>query len=261
MFGRLFGSKPAAAPAPGPQFCMVALPQATPPDAAAVGKAYRDVFPTSPLHAVKSGPEGMQFQSGGITVIATAIPVPIPSGDIEGAAARSWMWPEAGTAMHSQQGHFIVAAVEREPAVEAAMAVSRVAAAVSHAGKAVGIYWGNSGQVHRPDLFVEMVRDLEPPVPLWIGIVISAEKRGGPFTLTTCGLRSFGHKELEIIDTSLGVGDLRGLAFDLANYLIENGPVLEHGHTFGRSAEEKWRVEHTTSQFRKGEPVIRLHVP
>ncbi|MCC6738059.1 MAG: DUF4261 domain-containing protein [Planctomycetia bacterium] len=261
MLGWLFKSKPAPPPEPGPQFCMVALPQPATPDAAAVAKAFRAVFPGKALDIVESDPEAMQFRSGDVPVMATAIPLPIPAGDIEAAAARSWMWPQAAAAMRSQRGHVIVAAIDNASAREAAIAVSRVAGAMAHAGKAVGIYWGNSGQIHRPDMFVEMVRDLDPPLPLWVGIVISARSREGPFTLSTCGLRSLGHKELEIIDTHLGIGDLRGTVFDISNYLLDNGPVLEHGHTFGRSPAEKWKVEHTTSKFREGEPVIRLHIP
>ena len=104
-----------------------------------------------------------------------------------------------------------------------------------------------------------------PPTPRKPGTPAPPPVPGGsasaPCTLTTHGMTNFGHHELEIIDTHMPVGDLRLLAFSTTAYLLKRGPILKHNQTFGRTATEKFKVEHTTSRFRENEPVIRLHVP
>jgi hypothetical protein len=152
-------------------------------------------------------------------------------------------------------------------AAEEALAVSRAAAAICRAGDPVGVYRGSSVQVHSPALFIDAIAGYEGeddvlPVMLWVNSLISGDSEQGPFTMTTIGLAPFGHKELEVIDArSMSFGDLRGWTYDTSNYLLRRGPVFLHGQTCGPSAADKWKTEHTTSKFKKGEQVIRIHIP
>lgn len=268
MLGRIFGRRPEPGPKAGPQFCMVALATPQAPSPEALAEAWGSLFPRHPPLTLEKDEEGAAgFESGGRSILFLHVPIPIPAGDIESACAGSWMWPEAATEMKRQTSHLIVTAVpgEKSSVVNEALNATRAAAAVCRAGGAVGVYWGNGGQVHKPEVFVEFATSCDEddmlPVMLWIGLRVSGPDREGSFTLSTHGLRPFGHKELEVVDTSMPVGDLRMTAFDVVEYLLKNGPVLKHGHTFGPSADVKWKVEHTTSRFRKGEAVVRLEIP
>ncbi len=270
MFKKLFGSKVASNPKPGPQICMPTLATETPPSAAAIIAAWKSLFPKHPpLNGADSQDQVYSFEADGMTVMVAAMPMPIPSGDIESACELSWMWEDAATEMKRQKSHFIITALHAKgmgaDPVSEAMLVSRTAAAVCKASQAVGVYWGNGVQVHKPEFFIEAVQSFEEddllPCMLWVGQIVSGDSQEGPFTLSTVGLKHFGHKDIEVIDTSMHPGELRSTIYDLINYLLSNGPILKHCQTFGPSADIKWQVEHTTSKFRPGEPVIRLHIP
>jgi hypothetical protein len=263
------GSRAAPDPKPGPQMCMVALPSTGGLSGARVAAAWRELFPKHPCPEPAEHERGMfSLDLDEASIVLGTMEMPIPAGDIESACAVSWMWPGAAEQMKRQRAHCVIVSApgerRRGPLLEA-LAVTRAAAATCRAADAVGVYWGSAGQLHRPDFFVDAARDFAepdgPPTMLWVGLIVSASSRNGPYTLTTRGLRPFGHKELEIIDTRLGIGDLRMAVFEVITYLLTTGPVFKHGQTFGRSAEEKWTIEHTTSRFRKREPVIRLHIP
>ncbi len=262
MLGKLFGKREPQSknPEPGPQLGMLALRSGKGLSPTRICAAWAELFPQIPALEAKpaekkDGNAVAEFVSDGRTLFLAAMPAPIPVGDIDYAVSRSWMWPDAANCMAEQRAHAIVMTVSNNgPSnpVEEAMAVSRLIAAAAKAGDCVGVYWGNSAQVHSPEMFIDAMQSFEDdlPVMLWVGLAISAHGPSGPFTLSTLGLRPFGHKELEIIESRRDVGDLRMTALNLAGYVLQNGPVLKHGDTFGASETERIKVQHTMSKFR-----------
>lgn len=261
MLGRLLKRRRSSAPEAGPQICMVAFGSVDAPSPASIRDAWTELFPDILLELMRGDDSAPGFVVGGRAVMCVPVPFPIPSADIEWAARRSWMWPEAEREMARQRSHMLLATTADGDPVEAAMAATRVAAAACRAGDGVGVYWGSGGQVHKPQFVIDTITDLDPAVPIWVGLVISRDDSSGLYTLSTLGLAALGHKEFEILDTRMEPDDLAGTAYDLVAYVVSNGPVLADGNTFGPTAEDKWRVEHTGSALRKGEQVIRLHVP
>lgn len=265
MFNRIFGrAKSPPDPRPEPQLGMLALRSTDGLNGPAITAAWEDLFPgAGPLTGTVGDKGAWEFKHSDRSLILAQAPFPIPRGDIESACERSWMWKEAEQEMAGQTSHLIVLTHAHAAPVEEAIAVSRLLAAAAKCGDPAGVYWGNCGQVHKPALFIDAMRSFTGgnlPVMLWVGVVVSADRENGPFTLSSRGLRCFGHKELEIIDAPVSVGRLRMLAYEVINYLLLSGPVLKHGHTFGQSRTERFRVEHTTSRFRENEPVLRLHM-
>lgn len=264
MFGKLFGSKGGAdvpAPRPGPQLCMVALRSPRGLTSGAVLREWQALFPDIPIAVADSKKAQMTFQCGdGTTVIVAGVPTPIPMEELSAVAERSWMWPQAMAELASHKMHLLVTAFD-VGAVEQARSVTNAAAAICKVADVAGIYWGNGGQVHAPGLFVSMACGLKVPVPLWIRTMLSAKSPKGPSTFSSFGLPSFGHKEFEVIDTRMPPDDLRDTMCAVIEYVLTNGPVLRHGDSFGPTPQDHWKVEHTTSRFREGDPVIRLHIP
>jgi hypothetical protein len=271
MFGKLFGrKKPTPKPDPGPQLGMLMLRSLDGVTGDRIASAWAELFPELPAlkrnrDDAKGGEGVFGFNVGGQTLFLAVMPVPIPHPEINDAVESSWMWSRKDTSYKEQKAHAIATATPLGTPVTDALAVSRLLAAAAKASDSIGIYWGNARLVHKAPLFIDAVKDFgggeSLPVMMWVGLAISGKSANGPFTLTTHGLNHFGHREFEIIDTSMGIGDLRMLAYRMSEYVLQKGPVLKHGDTFGGSAEERIKVEHTTSRFRKGEPVVRLLVP
>lgn len=276
MLNWLLGKRRSAdTPKAGPQMAMPAFLDDAPPRADAIVAAWSSLFPAQPAlkHDAEPGPDNgpLAFSSDGRMLMLAHMPGPIPWPEVEEACQASWMWPEAVAKLKPHRSHAVCVCIPRpgdaEPGSAAAdaMALSRLIAAALRAGKSAGVYWGNAGVCHSPEMFIRIVQEADdnepPPVMLWVGLRISAPGPNGPFTLTTRGLGPLGHKEFEVIDTRMRIGDLRILAYDVSTYVLSAGPVLLHGQTFGRTADERMRIEHTRSRFRRGEDVIRLHIP
>ena len=59
----------------------------------------------------------------------------------------------------------------------------------------------------------------------------------------------------------MAIGDLRMTLLDLAIYVLENGPVMKHGQTFGPSEKVRWTIRHEPSQLVDGRDAIVLGIP
>lgn len=274
MFSRLFRRKKPSAPKAGPPLCMLLLRsnEGFTPDR--ILAAWTEIFPTLPPPTrVQDDALGdddsaaIILDCDGHHVFLAVMPVPIPPDEIASAAERSPLWRDEQGDLSAQRAHAIATVMHGgEDPIPATTALTRVVAAAAHAGDSIAIYWGAAGMVHGRDLFIDFARDAAEDTSLhallWVNVHVSGRSEQGPFTLTTEGLARLGLRELEIIDaSSIPLADLREWAADTISYLIDNGPVLLHGQTIGRSADEKWRIDHTTSAFRPGEPVVRIAIP
>ncbi len=266
MLKRLFRkAADAPNPEPGPQMSMVALRSDKGLNPAEVCRAWSELFPSEPALIARGQQESVfEYQVSDQSLMVAHMEIPIPPGDLDFACARSWMWPEAAAGLAGHTTHAVIVPMLSGNPVDEAMLGSRIACALIRSGDVAGVYWGNGGQVHKPDLFLAMVTELDGdgllPLPAWVGLAVSGRSPSGPFTLTTMGLAPFGHKEFEILNAKTDIGGLRGMVYDVIGYVLENGPVLRHGDTFGPDPQTRWRIEHTVSKFRRGEPVIRLHL-
>lgn len=272
MFKKLFSAKADASPdpTPGPQIGMLALRTGKGLSPSRIIAEWARLFPNQPPlteEPSKDGKKGVaSFDSGGRSITLAAMPAPIPQAEIDEAADRSWMWPEAKDQMRQQKAHAIAVSTPVDEPVAEAWAATRLLAAAASAGDTCGIYWGSGGVVHKPDSFISLAKSCGEeqdmlPVMLWIGTLVSADGPKGPFTLTTYGMRAFGHKEFEIIDTRLHPSELVPMVSDWMNYLLLKGPIFKHGQTCGPTPSDKWKIEHTVSKFREGEGVIRIRIP
>ena len=265
MFKRWFGGgergdEGAERLAPGPQLCMPLFASGkglTPKEIAA---AWRELFGLGGFE-IKAADRGvLEVKVDGGAVYVMPMPAPVPGAEIGEAMERSWMFQRGRERVAGHTLHAIVTAIGGQDAVAEAKRVTRVTAALAKAGDCVGVYWGNGAQVHQPAFFIDTAQHAPGlGAMLWVGLMVTAPSPKGPFTLSSTGMRAFGQMELEILDAPMELGELRLLAIAVIEYLLEHGPVLEHGHTFGRSDAERFAVEHGRSEFRD-ERVLRVRV-
>jgi hypothetical protein len=140
-------------------------------------------------------------------------------------------------------------------------AASRIAASLLKVDGGPGWYVGSAGMVHSSAAVWDWVKAAEgdwvPMLPFWIHTLVTQDQEG-TYSASTIGMEMFGHRDFEIVWSSMPPVSLREWLFDLCAYVLERGPVLLHGQTFGRSAEEKWKIEVGTSRLGKEGTVIRL---
>lgn len=235
----------------------------TAPSPQAIVDAWKTLAPHGPsMTLAETGQGSFDLRVEDRSVLGIHIGKPIPSTEAIDVVSMSWMWKGEETPVRDHQSHAIVTA-SGGSAVDAAWDVARVCAAMLAAAGpgAAALYWGAARQVHRPELAIGFGSDKAMPLPLWMGITISAASSAGPFSAATHGLEAFGHKEFEVIATRAGIGDLRSALYDLGAHVLKKGPVLLDGQTFGPDASTHWNVTHEPSKLVPGRQIIRLHMP
>jgi hypothetical protein len=258
----LFGSRKKETKA-GPQLAMPLFASSDAIVPEVVVERWARLFPAQrPLRVVGRENAVIEYALEDRQLMALHVPAAIPEGEALGAVRSSWMWQESDEAVRRHRAHAVVTAPTAGDPVRDAWNVARLAAAMLDAGDGAALYWGSSRQVHTPKVVEQFATsDDLAPVPLWVGVTISAESSSGPFSAATHGLESLGHKEFEVLATRTGIGELRTILLDLALYVLERGPVLKHGETFGPSADTRWTVRHARSKLVEGRDAIVLGIP
>ena len=246
-----------------PQIAMPLFADTVPDRQEAVVAAWQRLSANGPQLVALQGKGGIdEYAIDGRSVFVAHVAAPIPNDESRHAVRTSWMWRGSDDVLQSHRAHAIVTATQQESALAGAWDVAQVSAALLAAGSGVALYWGSSRQVHTAKIAIQFgASPSTAPVPLCVGIRISAAAQTGPFSASTCGLEALGHKEFEVRDTKMGIGELRMTLLDLAGYVLDNGPVLMHGQTTGLTAAARWKVSHEPSQLMKGHDVIVLAIP
>lgn len=237
-------------------------------DAELSGKAIRADFHESwPDHPKPKKSEGKEdtisFGVGDDCVMLGVMPAPIPWDDLEGPCETSWLWPEAKAVLRKHTDHIIVTVMsEDEDPVERAKLLTRVCASVlATCDEALGVYWGDAALVNSSKTFRDFTHETlaEDGLPVYLWVDFRAGKaEDGRTAGFTHGLAALGHREFETESASDTPGDLRERLSALAQYVLENGPVIKDGNTVGGDEYEKIRVELVSSAFGNPKKVLRL---
>jgi hypothetical protein len=200
------------------------------------------------------------FRIGLADVILAKMPAPIPWSDLEIVSATSFLWPDATAVLKQHKAHLVIAVKgELHPIPLAGLLTQATGAVLSTLPDALGVYWRGVLVIPR-DLFIEFAVDIlpkGPPIHIWVDFRVGRKDNNRTFGFTA-GMAALGHMELEAPDSPETPGMLRQRFGDLADYVLENGPVIGDGHTVGRDARERIRVKYGDSAFGHEGKVMRL---
>ncbi len=240
---------------------MVALRQPALPDPAVLSSVLRQRWSDKPRFGrIKREDQTLLCDIGEAAAVIGLIPMPISSGDIEPACSASLAWPEARTSLENHTAHLICSVAGVIEKKVAAFHLTKLVAAVVEVTQAAGVYWGAATMVHSPEMFVEQAAEMTTeylPLHLWIHFGVAAA--AGKVSLRTKGMSALGFMDIEIIDSEHSIEDTVDFAFNTAHYLLDYGPILAGGHTFGMSPDQKVLVRHVPSVVDEDETVYRLH--
>jgi hypothetical protein len=199
------------------------------------------------------------FRVGALDVIAGHMPAPIPWSDLEGPCAMSWLWKDAASVLRTHATHLILTVSGDEGPIDRLRLLTQVTAAIlASCPEAVGVFWTHAAMVIQPPLFREFATEMiERPLYLWVDFRVGSNAAGKTSGFTT-GMESLGLMELETEDSPEPAGELRERLFGLANYLLDNGPVIGDGDTIGEDANERIQVVYADSAFGHKGKVMRL---
>jgi hypothetical protein len=151
----------------------------------------------------------------------------------------------------------------RPDPIQDALALTRaLGSLVAASDQALGVYWGAAPHVvSREQALIDDFGPESLPVFTWVAFWPIRLDDGRP-GLVTHGLAHFDQNEMIIVGgTDAKLGTLFELAVDAAHYVLVNGPILEDGHTFGRTETEKLPVRHVPAPWDASETVVQLEMP
>jgi len=242
---------------------MITLTKATVPSTTSF-KKHLSAYPLSfPLSDLKEKDDMLTFTVGSAVGAVALMPAPIPWEDLEGPCATAWYWPEATETIREHSNHLIVSLLSPEyDPITVAQLLTSITGAAAEASNATGIYWGEGTLVHSPKTFADQAKEMTReylPLYLWVDFRVQSAGRN-TIDLFTTGLQYFGHMEIEVHKSKLQPMDLIGRVFNVAHYLLDNGPVLKHGDTIGGDEKEKIRVKHMGSMWDNSRKVLVLEM-
>lgn len=201
------------------------------------------------------------FEWGDATIAYTLVPRPIPWSQLEGPCSIAWYWPEAEQAFRSQSAHlFVTLFDEGRKAVDKAIRLTQFTAALASLAPAMGIVWGAAGNVHEPEAFDELAREMNPdhlPLHLWIDFRMEPIEEDG-WRLFTTGLEPLDHPEIEVVRYDGDPQELLDHVYNIAHYLLDKGVSLQNGETIGLTDSLQASVRHDTSMLGGDQQVIQL---
>ena len=198
-----------------------------------------------------------------VAVVLGHMPGPVPWDSLAGPASVSLLWPESEQPLNAHKSHMIVTiAGEMEPVPQAILLTQATTAVLSATESALGVLWCNAQMLVRKDLFCEFAEKIMPqgpPLHIWLNMRAGDAPDGSGLTAGfTEGMTALGHMEFETLNSTDDVGELRDRLYSLAEYVLENGPVIRDGDTIGESANERIRVIYADSAFEQEGQVMRL---
>jgi hypothetical protein len=233
--------------------------------AAAFTKLLKIRFPDSDNIAVRpvdDKPGLLSATIGESEVILTIIGAPYPWSDLEGPCATSLHWENASDEVRACSGHMIITVMnDFSSAVKRAEVLTHVSAAVLEScPEAAGLYWGNAAMIWPREKYLSIAPasiDESTSVILWVDVRINPISRTSTSGFT-CGLRALDLMEFEVTKAPEPPSELYDRLMSMADYLIENGPVIKDGDTVGATASEKIKIRYGESQVGFNEPVMHM---
>ena len=194
------------------------------------------------------------FTADGETVAIAHIPAPIPSGDIEETANYAYNWQTVLEDTKDHKSHLIVSLMQGgRDKIKRFKIFTQVLCSLLRTTKAIGIYKGSQSLLVPKDDYLseaELMSDDYLPLNLWIYFGLRVTEKGN--SGYTYGMKEFNKTEIEIVNSSQSLEDIRGFLFNIAHYVLEYDVIFRDGQTVGGSDEQKIAISFSKGQFVEG---------
>ncbi len=180
--------------------------------------------------------------------------IPIPSSDIKETAIYAYNWQTALEDTDEHQSHLIVSLMQGgQDQIKRFKIFTKIICSLLRTTNAIGIYKGNQSLLIPKDDYLNEAQVMSEeflPLNLWIyfGLRVTDKGKSG----YTYGLKEFNKTEMEILDSSKSMEDIREFLFNITHYVLDNDITFQDGQTIGDSAEEKILIKFSKGRFTEG---------
>ncbi len=234
--------------------CFVLLRETPEFDSERFRKSFTDRWPGNPIidiEASESVTTTIEFADDECVIVGA-----MPAKAItENSDTWTPLWVDANSEIPLHQSHLVVTAVAKNRNdVDKAMMVTRVVDAILRSNpSSMGVLWGRHAHPVSKKSFNEICETLEEgavPHTLWISYRVTPGVNSTSDNLVdssgmTRGMDAFGLREIVCMLSPETPDEMFLRISSLAEYLLENGPVINDGDTVGETASEKIRVRYS----------------
>jgi len=191
----------------------------------------------------------------GQLVVIAHMNVPIPCGDIERTAQYAYNWQTALEDTKHHKSHLIISIVQGgEDQMKRFKIFTQILCSVLRTTNAIGVYKGNQSLLIPKEDYLneaDAMSDEYLPLNLWIyfGLRVTDNGNSG----YTYGLKEFNMTEMEIVNSSKSLKDIRGFLFNIAHYVLDYNVTFQDGQTVGGSQQEKIEIRLSKGKFVEGD--------
>ena len=219
-------------------------------------------IPIEPLVGSKPpAPGALLLRCAGEPVVIMSMPMPLPQQEWDMPAKRaSAAWSEALQVFANHKHHLVVSTMaETTDRLQTARVIAAIAGAlIASVPGCRAVLW-ESLVAQSAESWKAMSGDAFAPYPvfpypLWVSL--HPFQDGGKVGVISFGLSSFVGREIELEPQALTPEEALNKAAGLAVYLLQHGPALGDGDTFGATAAERIRVRHVQSKRVPGLAVL-----
>ena len=177
------------------------------------------------------------FKIDGEMVAIGQMPVPIPAGDIEETAQYAYNWQSALEDTKNHKSHLIVSLMQGgQDQIKRFKIFTKVLCSLLRTTDTIGVYKGNQSLLIPKDDYLSEAEAICAdylPLNLWIYVGLRVKDNGN--LGYTYGLKEFNKPEIEIVNSSRSLEDIRGFLFNVACYVLEYKVTFQEGQTVGGS--------------------------
>lgn len=213
----------------------------------------------------------MLLDVDGVTVTVMAVDQPLPQQEYADPLSLERQWKDARDDLGKSPSHVIVSTLaevaSHEDALKAAKIVTIIVAAVTQCVPSIGVVWTNGHRVVPAEVFQSESTKIakgELPFFSWVNLIFlrgpdTAE--GNPTTaVLTKGMEPFIGREIEFLPTTMVPGEAAKRVIGLAEYLLQQGPIVGDGETIGLTQDEMINVSFADEGQRPDVPIMQLSV-
>ncbi|HSF90371.1 MAG TPA: DUF4261 domain-containing protein [Saprospiraceae bacterium] len=201
------------------------------------------------------------FKINGEMISIMTMDAPIPWSDIEGTGRYAHNWEGWEKDLEHHTSHLIVSLFPGSNSImERNLLFTKVIASILSTSDGLGVYSGSRSLLIPKQLYLNSANGIKNkalPVELWVYVGFRQSDTGNG--VYTYGLKTFGKKEMEIVDSDKSLEELYGLLHGLVFYVVSRDITFGDGHTFNLPDGATASIKETDGKY-VNETVLRLMV-
>ncbi|MEK8132840.1 DUF4261 domain-containing protein [Paenibacillus filicis] len=194
------------------------------------------------------------FEVDGFTLALSFVDAPVPNEEAEHYAQGNYLWRQAAEITKTHVAQIILAVFTRSGSpMDSGRLYAKLAASCLKLPNAIGLYM--SGTVFQPELYIQLAElmNADDTFPLLNLVHFGLVKTETGMNGYTCGLKSLGKDEIEVLDSQTSPEELRDFLIDISTYMVEHNVTLKDGETIGFTAEHKLPITRSQGVYVDGE--------